>query len=123
MEKVEGRHGDCGRRDLWKRKTSIETELNECRHLEKDGGEKKVQDRQQRGTVQEAEKEIQKLCREAKDRYYDEKCREIELLDKVHSHLLYQKVKKLKPKESKMTSMIKSKQGTGLVEKEEIMER
>ena len=40
--------------------------------------------------------EIQKLCREAKDKYYEEKCREIEVLDKVHSHLLYQKIKDTK---------------------------
>src|SRR5206468_3172522 len=32
---------------------------------------------------------IQKQCREAKDKYYEDKCKEIEMLDKVHSQLLY----------------------------------
>ena len=31
--------------------------------------------------------EIRKLCREAKDKYYEDKFREIEMLDKVHSQL------------------------------------
>ena len=67
--------------------------------------------------------EIQKLCREAKDSFYEEKCKEIEMLDKMHSHLLYQKIKELRPKENRMLQAIKSKQGKGLSEKDEVMER
>ena len=29
--------------------------------------------------------EIQKLCREAKDKYYDDKCKKIEMLDRTHN--------------------------------------
>src|SRR6267154_2057338 len=43
--------------------------------------------------------EIQKLCREAKEKYYKDKCNEIEMLDKVHSQLLYKKMKEIGPKE------------------------
>src|SRR2546425_13083571 len=42
--------------------------------------------------------EIRKLCREAKDKYYEDKCKEIEKLDKAHSQLMYQKIKELRPK-------------------------
>jgi len=38
---------------------------------------------------------IQKLCREAKNKYFDDKCKEIELLDKAHSQLVYKKIKDL----------------------------
>src|SRR5437867_4071364 len=38
---------------------------------------------------------IRKLCRQAKDKYYGDKCKEIEMLDKAHSQLVYQKIKEL----------------------------
>ena len=63
------------------------------------------------GLYMKLKHEIQKLCREAKDKYYEDKCKEIEMLDKVHSHLLYQKIKELRPRGSKMHNYIKSKQG------------
>ena len=40
--------------------------------------------------------EIRKLCREAKDKYYEDKCKEIEMLDKAHSQLMYKKIKELR---------------------------
>src|SRR6267154_5660889 len=67
--------------------------------------------------------EIQKLCREAKDNYYEEKCKEIERLDKMHSHLLYQKIKELRQKGNRMKQAIQSKQGKALSEKDEVLER
>src|SRR5206468_8959562 len=56
---------------------------------------------------------IQKQCREAKDKYkdkcyYEDKCKEIEMLDKVHSQLLYQKIKELRPKGNRMVQLIKN---------------
>src|SRR5438876_3290793 len=50
--------------------------------------------------------EIQKLCHEAKDKYYEDKCKKIEMLDKAHSQLLYQKIKELRPKGSRMLQTI-----------------
>src|SRR3989441_4222356 len=68
--------------------------------------------------------EIRKLCRQVKDKYYEDKCKEIEILDKAHSQLLmYQKIKELRPKGNRGLQTIKSKQGNVLVEKEEVMER
>src|SRR5437867_2604832 len=67
--------------------------------------------------------EIQKLCREVKDKYYEDKCKDIEMLDKAYSHLLYQRIKELRPKGNRMLQTIKSKQGKALLEKYEVMER
>ena len=66
---------------------------------------------------------IQKLCREAKDKFFEEKCKEIEMLDKAHSQLLYKKLKELQPKGNRMLQAIKSKQGKSLLEKDEARER
>ena len=67
--------------------------------------------------------EIRKLCREAKDKYYEDKCKEIEMLDKAHSQLMYQKIKELRPKGNRGLQTIRGKQGNALVEKDEVMER
>src|SRR6267154_1783451 len=45
------------------------------------------------------------------------------MLDKMHSHLLYQKNKELRPKGKRMLQAIKSKQGKVLSETDEVMER
>ena len=66
---------------------------------------------------------IQKQCRIAKDNYYTEKCIELENLDKIHSQLLYKKIKELQPKKGRILQHIKSKQGKCLLEREEILER
>src|SRR6187399_193607 len=66
---------------------------------------------------------IQKLCREAKDKYFNDKCKEIEILDKCHNQLLYKKVKALQPKGSRVPQVIKDKTGKSLMQKEEILER
>src|SRR6184192_3273732 len=42
--------------------------------------------------------EIRKLCRQDKDKYYEDKCKEIEMLDQAHSQLMYQKIKELRSK-------------------------
>ena len=66
---------------------------------------------------------IQKLCREAKDKYFDDKCREIELLDKVHSKLLYQKIKELQPRKNRVHQRIKDKKGESITGQEETLKR
>ena len=49
---------------------------------------------------------IQKMCRVAKEEYYNVKCRELEELDRVHNNLLYDKVKEFQPKAHKMMQQI-----------------
>src|SRR6188508_3276096 len=66
---------------------------------------------------------IQKFCSEAKDKYFNDKCKEIEMLDKCHNQLLYKKVKALQPRESRVPQVIKDKTGKSLMQKEEILER
>ena len=51
-----------------------------------------------KNSIKKLKQEIRKLCRQAKDKYYEDKCKEIEMLDKAHSQLLYQKIKELRPK-------------------------
>src|SRR5688572_27261465 len=67
--------------------------------------------------------EIQKLCREAKDKYYDDKCREIEMLDKTHNQLLYKNIQEMRPRRNRMVQMIKFKQGKCIMDKQEVLER
>src|SRR5688572_7369251 len=67
--------------------------------------------------------EKQKLCREAKDKYYDDKCREIEMLDRTHNQLLYKKIQEMRPRRNRIVQMIKSKQGNCIMDKEEVLER
>src|SRR2546425_2710453 len=67
--------------------------------------------------------EIRKICREAKDKYYEDKCKEIEMLDKAHSQLMYQKIKELRPKGNRGLQTIRGKQGNVLMKKDEVMER
>ena len=42
--------------------------------------------------------EIQKLCWEAKNKFYEDKCREIETLDRTHNQLLYKKIQEMRPR-------------------------
>ena len=66
---------------------------------------------------------VQRLCRKAKDEYFNKKCEEIEGLDKADSKLLYSKIKDLQPRGSRVQQKIKDKHGTSLTEKEEILTR
>ena len=52
---------------------------------------------------------IRKLCREAKDKYYEDKCKAVEMLDKAHNQLMYQKIKELRPKGKRGLQTIKTR--------------
>src|SRR5688572_9321061 len=67
--------------------------------------------------------DIQKLCRDAKDKYYKYRCRKTEMLDRTHNQLLYKKIQEMRPRQHKMVQMIKSKQGNCIMDKEEVLER
>jgi len=66
---------------------------------------------------------IQRLCREAKNKYFDDKCKEIELLDKAHSQLVYKKIKDLQPRSNRVQQIIKDKYGKSVTTKEEALKR
>ena len=75
------------------------------------------------GQYKKLKHEIQKLYREAKNKYYEDKCKGIDILDKLHSHLLFQKIKELRPRRNKMLNSIKNKQEKVSIEKDEVKER
>jgi len=64
---------------------------------------------------------IQRLCREAKNKDFDDKCKEIELLDKAHSQLVYKKIKDLQPRSNRVQQIIKDKYGKSVTTKEEAL--
>src|SRR5437899_10328634 len=63
------------------------------------------------------------MSRSQIQKYYEDKCKEIEMLDKAHSQLMYQKIKELRPKGNRGLQTIRGKQGNVLMEKDEVMER
>ena len=93
-----------------------EAELDELEILSKMEERRKAKIMKDDGLYKKLKPEIQKLCWKAKYKYYEDKCKEIEMLDIVHSHLLYQKIKELRPRGSKMLNSIKSKQEKILIE-------
>src|SRR6267154_5452569 len=101
----------CGKEQLPKKQNWMNSEI-----LHKMQERRNCKNRNEEEQYKKLKHEIQKLCPEAKDNYYEEKCKEIEMSDKVHSHLLYQKIKKLRPKGNRMLQAIKSKQGKVLSE-------
>ena len=62
------------------------------------------------GEYKRLTQDIRRMCRDAKDRYYEEKCKEIKMLDIVHSQLLYQKIKEIRPRGSRAIQTTKGKQ-------------
>ena len=67
--------------------------------------------------------EIQKLCRQKKNEYFQEKCAEIERLEATHNPLMYKKIKELIPKRRITAKTIKDKDGNLLFEPVRILER
>jgi len=76
-----------------------------------------------KGKYKELKHTIQKQCRLAKDNYYNEKCIELEELDRIHSQLVYKKIKEFQPRRNRILQHIKDKQGKSLQERGEILER
>ena len=66
---------------------------------------------------------IQRLCRKAKNDYFNEKCAEIEKLEKTHNPRFYTKIKEMTPKRHMNSQTIKDKDGKLLYEPEVILER
>src|SRR5881296_2011742 len=79
--------------------------------LHKMGERRRCKNMRDEEQYKKLKQEIQKLCRQAKDKYYEDKCKEIEMLDKAHIQLMYQKIKELRPKGNRGLQTIKSKQG------------
>ena len=68
-------------------------------------------------------RDIQKSCRKAKERYYENKCMELEELDAKHRPELYDKIKEIKPIKHKAKLGLKSKDGKMLQNNQDIILR
>ena len=55
-----------------------------------------------KGKYKELKHTIQKHCRLAKDNYYNEKCIELEELDRIHSQLAYKQKKKFQSRKNRI---------------------
>src|SRR2546425_7308156 len=108
----------CGKEQLPKKQNWMNSQI-----LRKMEERRKCTNMKEEEQYKKLKHEIQKLRREAKDKYFEDKCKEIEMQDKAHIQLLYQKIKELRPKGNRLLQAIKSKQGKALLEKDEVMER
>src|SRR3989441_2116716 len=108
----------CGKEMQSKKKNWMNSEM-----LHKMEERRKCKNTRDEEQYKKMKQEIRKLCHQAKNKYYEDKCKEIEMLDKAHSQLIYQKISELRPKENRMLQTIKGKQGNILMEKDEVMER
>ena len=68
-------------------------------------------------------KTIKKMCRKAKNEYYNEICNEIESLEKAHNPKMFQKVKQLRPRKLLSAEGVKNKDGKMLFDEKDILER
>ena len=69
-------------------------------------------------------KKVQKLCRDAKNYFYQEKCKEIEELDRKHNTtLMYSKIKQLTEKKKRTKQGICDKDGNLLMDQKDILNR
>jgi len=108
----------CGKDKFVKKQSWMTSEI-----LKKMEERRESKNRKDDGQYKKLKHEIQRMCREEKDKFYEDKCKEIVMLDELHSQLLYKKIEDLRPRNNGMLQTVKNKQGKCLIEKEEIMER
>ena len=84
-----------------------------------------VRKQQKRKTKEykEIQREVQRLCRQAKEEYIMEKCRKIEKLQEEKDPKLYTAIREMTAKEHKVQLGVKTKTGIMIREKEKIIER
>ena len=106
----------CGKRKYTKKQSWITEEIldkMEERRMWKRNEEK----------YRSLSKTIKKMCRKAKNEYYNEICNEIESLDKAHNPKMFQKVKQLRPRKLQSAEGVKNKDGKVLFDETDILER
>ena len=77
----------CGKDKQSKKQNWMNSEI-----LEKMEERRECKIRNEEGQYKKLKHEIQKMCQKAKDKYYENKCKEIVMLDQLHSQLLYKKI-------------------------------
>ena len=68
-------------------------------------------------------KEIRKECKKAKEKYYSDKCKELEELDAKHSPRLFTKLKELKERKNNAKSGLRNKDGQIIQDEDNILKR
>ena len=68
-------------------------------------------------------KEITKDCKEAKEIYFQERCEELERLDRINSPTFFKKVKEMKKKKQHIKIGIKDKNGILILDEEQVNRR
>lgn len=84
---------------------------------------KNAQKTEDRAKYKDLHHKIQKMCREAKNRYFDSKCRELEELDKQRNPLFYRKIKEFTYKPNNSYKGVRNEEGNIITNDSEITER
>ena len=63
------------------------------------------------------------MCKEAKDRFFDKKCKKIQELDERHNPLMYKIIKDMQPSNKKEINAIRDENGRLLTRKEDVLQR
>ena len=71
----------------------------------------------------EINRDIKGMCKEAKERFYNEKCKKIQELDERHNPLMYKIVKEMQPGSRKEMNAIRAENGRLLTRKEDVLKR
>ena len=83
----------CGKQISNKKQEWMTTEILDKRRERK---QLKIKlDKKSQKKYREMHRQVQKMCRKAKDHYYNDKCAELEDPDRKHNPKLYTKIKQL----------------------------
>ena len=107
----------CGREGIQPKKKWMTQEILEKmeeRRLQKDVNVDRYR---------EINRNIKRMCKEAKERFFDEKCKKIQELDERHNPLMYKIIKDMQPSNKKEINAIRDEHGRMLTRKEEVLQR
>jgi len=85
----------CGSQIREKKQPWITTEI--LQKMEQRRQHKNDKSHEGQKTYKELKHTVQRLCRQAENMHYNEKCKEIELLEATNNPLIYKKIKELNP--------------------------
>ena len=107
----------CGEEEMIPKKKWMTLEI--LKKMEERRNQKNID----QGKYQEIHREVKRMCREAKDKYYEEICQKIQELDERHNPLMYQIIKEINPKRKSAINAIQNQNGRIVTAKEDILSR
>ena len=97
-------------------------EMDDRRHFTTDG--KKRLSKNNKGEYKKIDKEITEKCNAAKEKWFDERCQEIESRHVTNDNNMYKNIEEVTGKRTcSATGYLKSKEGNIILEKDKILER